>query len=241
MRFEVLKNHPKLPKHIGMILDGNGRWAKKRGLPRSAGHKVGFETLKKQVEYVKELGVKNLSLFCFSKENWGRSEKEVKFLMDLFDTMLTEFENEYVNSKSDVRVMFSGDLDDSRLPNNIGERAKDIMKKTQNNTGFVLNACINYGGRQEILMAINNIINNKETQVDEKLFESYLYTADLLPLDLIIRTSGENRTSNFMPWQSTYSEWYFTKTLWPDFNKKDLAKAVLAFTKRNRRYGEIKE
>ena len=238
MTFEKLKNVHNLPKHIAFIIDGNGRWAKHRGLPRSAGHKAGFNTLKKQIEYVHQLGIKNLSIYCFSKENWNRPKDEVEYLMRLFEQMLDEYEQEYLTK--DVRIIISGDLEDERLPEVVRIKAKAIMQKTQSKTGFVINACINYGGRQEILKAVNEIIKAGEKVVDDKLFTSYLYTADLLPLDFVIRTSGEMRSSNFMPWQATYAEWYYPKTLWPAFTKRDLIKALVAFTKRNRRFGEIK-
>jgi len=241
LRFDKLKNHPNLPMHIGIIADGNGRWAKKRGLPRSAGHKAGFETLKNQIKYIHELGVKCVSVFCFSKENWGRSEKEVAYLMNLYNSVLDEYEKEYLNKDEDVRIVISGDLSDERLPKESGYRARKIMEKTKNKTGFIINSCINYGGRQEILNAVNILIQNGETEIDVAKLESCLYTANLPPLDLVIRTSGEQRTSNFMPWQSTYSEWYFTKVYWPSFSKKDLAKAISSYLKRNRRFGEIKE
>jgi len=238
LRFEKLKNDPRLPKHIGIIADGNGRWAKKRGLSRSVGHKVGFETLKKQIEYLYELGIKNVSVYCFSKENWGRSPQEVEYLMSLYNKVLDEYEKEQPDK--DIRIIISGDLDDKRLPSGSSERARRIMEQTKNKTGIVLNFCINYGGRQEILKVVNELISENETNIDDKKFESHLYTKDLFPLDLIIRTSGEIRTSNFMPWQSTYSEWYFTNTQWPAFNKKDLTKAISCYLKRNRRFGETK-
>ena len=238
MTFEKLKNVSNLPKHIAFIIDGNGRWAKHRGLPRSAGHKVGFDNLKKQTEYVQQLGIKNLSIYCFSKENWNRPKDEVDYLMRLFDQMLDEYESEYLDK--DVRIIISGDMDDERLSETVRVKAKLIMEKTKNKTGFVINACINYGGRQEILKAVNEIIKAGEDVVDDKIFTSYLYTADLLPLDFVIRTSGEMRSSNFMPWQTTYAEWYYPKNYWPAFSKNDLIKALVKFTKRNRRFGEIK-
>ena len=227
-----------MPKHIAFIIDGNGRWAKKRGLPRSAGHKVGLDNLKKHIKFCQELGIKNLSMYCFSKQNWNRPEKEVGFLMDAFNKVLEEYKNDYANN--DIRIIISGDIEDERLSLEIREKAQELMELTKHRTGFVLNACINYGGREEILNAVNQIIKSRETNVDEKTFEKYLYTSDLYPLDFIIRTSGEQRTSNFFPWQSTYSEWYFPKTYWPGFSKKDLIKALKIYMKRNRRFGAIK-
>ncbi len=238
MNFEKLKNDSRLPQHLAFIIDGNGRWAKHRGLPRSLGHKAGFDNLKKHTEYVEQLGIKNLSLYCFSKENWNRPKDEVDYLMTLFDQMLDEYKREYLNR--DVRIIISGDMDDIRIPESVREKAKELMLLTRNKTGFVINPCINYGGRQEILKAVNELLQEGKKQIDASEFEKHLYTKDLLPLDFIIRTSGELRTSNFLPYQSTYSEWYFPKTLWPSFSKKDLVRALVAYLKRNRRFGAIK-
>ena len=238
MNIEKLKNDPRMPKHIAFIIDGNGRWALKRGLPRSAGHKAGLDNLKKHIQLCQELGIKNLSVYCFSKQNWNRPKSEVEFLMKAFNQVIDECKEEYKNK--DVRIIISGDLEDERLSKETREKAKELMELTKNKTGFIVNACINYGGREEILNAVNEIINSGKTNIDEKTFTDYLYTADLLPLDFIIRTSGEQRTSNFMPWQSTYSEWHFPKTYWPSFSKKDLIKALQIYMKRNRRFGAIK-
>lgn len=238
MNIEKLKNDPRMPKHVALIIDGNGRWAKRRGLPRSVGHKFGFENLKKHIEYAQELGIKNLSIYCFSKQNWNRPEKEVEFLMTTFNEMLDDYKKEYLNR--DVRIVISGDMDDERIEESVRNKAKELMELTKDKTGFVINACINYGGREEILKAVNEIIASGEINIDQKTFEKHLYTADLLPVDFIIRTSGEKRTSNFLPWQSTYSEWYFPKVLWPSFSKNDLIKALKSFMKRNRRFGAIK-
>lgn len=238
MNIEKIKNDPRMPKHVALIIDGNGRWAKKRGLPRSAGHKVGFENLKKHIQYCQELGIKNLSMYCFSKQNWNRPEQEVKFLMDTFNQVLDEYKKEYADK--DVRIIICGDMEDTRLSEEVRRKAKELMEMTKDRTGFVLNACINYGGREEILNAVNKIIEAGEKDVDAKTFEKYLYTAGLLPVDFIIRTSGEKRTSNFLPWQATYSEWHFPKTYWPSFSKRDLIKALKIYMKRNRRFGAIK-
>ncbi len=238
MNIEALKNDPRMPKHIAFIVDGNGRWAKKRHLIRSLGHKAGFDNLKTQIEFVRDLGIKNLSMYCFSCENWKRPKDEVDFLMDLFNQMLDEFKAEYLDK--DIRVIISGDMEDERIPAKVREKAKEIMQLTKNKAGFVLNACINYGGRQEILKATNELINEGAKNVDEKLFTKHLYTADMLPLDFVIRTSGENRTSNFLMWQSAYSEWYFPKKLWPSFTKGDLVKALKIYMNRDRRFGGVK-
>lgn len=239
MNIEKLKQDPRMPKHIAFIVDGNGRWAKQRNMVRSMGHKAGFDNLKNQINFVQDLGIKNLSMYCFSCENWKRSKEEVDFLMDLFNKMLDEFKQNYLNK--DVRVIISGDMDDERLPEVVRKKAKEIMDLTKNKTGFVLNACINYGGRQEILKVTNELLAEHAQHVDEKTFEKHLYTADMLPLDFVIRTSGEQRASNFLTWQSTYSEWYYPKRYWPSFSKRDLVKALKVYMKRDRRYGAVKK
>lgn len=238
MNIEKIKGDLRKPKHIALIIDGNGRWAKMRALPRSVGHKFGFENLKRHIEYVQELGVQNLSVYCFSKQNWNRPKEEVDYLMNLFDEMLTSYKEEIINK--DLRVIISGDMEDERVPKQVSEKAKKIMEETKQKTGFILNLCINYGGREEILKAVKEIVSSDIKDIDEKIFEQHLYTAEMLPVDFIIRTSGEKRTSNFLPWQSTYSEWYFPKKHWPAFGKKDLIKAINAYMKRNRRFGAIK-
>ena len=240
MNLSNLKSNSKMPKHIAFIIDGNGRWAKKRGNTRSSGHKAGFENLKKHINYVQELGIKNLSVYCFSKENWNRPKEEVDYLMTLFNQVLDEVKEEYAHKDKNVRIIISGDLEDNRLPKEVRLKAKEVMQLTKNKTGFILNPCINYGGRQEILKAVNEIIESGEKNITSDTFEKHLYTAEMLPLDFVIRTSGENRTSNFMPWQTTYSEWYFPKVFWPAFTKKHLIKALKVYTKRNRRFGAIK-
>lgn len=237
--FNRIKNDSKIPNHIAFIIDGNGRWAKRRKQTRSFGHFAGYKNLKKQIENVKNLGIKNLSLYCFSTENWNRPNEEVEYLMNLFDKMLDEFKKDYLND--DIRVLISGDLNDFRISRNIANKANELMDLTKNKSGFIINVCLNYGGRQEILRAVNNIIKDKIEEVDEKTFENYLYTKNLYPLDFIIRTSGEQRLSNFLTWQSAYSEFYFPKKLWPSFTKRDLIKAIKIYSKRDRRFGAIKK
>lgn len=238
MNIEKLKVDPRMPKHIAFIIDGNGRWAKRRGLPRSAGHEVGARNVEKHVQYTKDLGIKNLSIYAFSAENWNRPQKEVDFLMHELDRWLDIFREKYFNE--DVRIIISGDMEDERIPEKTRIKAKAVMEDTKHKTGFILNLCLNYGGRQEIIKAVNEIISSGAKDIDAKTLESHLYTADMLPLDFVVRTSGELRTSNFMPWQTTYSEWYFPKKTWPAFNKADLIKAMKQFMKRNRRFGAIK-
>ena len=236
MNIEKIKNDPRLPQHMGIIIDGNGRWAKSRGLPRSAGHKAGSDNLKKQIEFLFDLGVKNLSLYCFSSENWKRPEQEVDYLMQLFDEMLDEYKKDYIDR--DVKIIISGDLSDERLPINVRTKAKELIDITSGKTSNILNLCINYGGRQEILKAVNELVKLGE-EVDEKTFEKHLYTYGMLPLDFIIRTSGEKRSSNFLPWQATYSEWEYPKKCWPSFSKRDMIKAIKSFMSRNRRFGGL--
>ena len=238
MNIEKIKSNPKLPKHIALIIDGNGRWAKLRGLSRSLGHKAGFDNLKKHIEFIQELGIKNVSIYCFSAENWNRPQPEVNYLMEMFDKVLDDFKKEYLDK--DIRIIISGDMDDERIPASVRAKAYEIMELTKHKTGFVINPCINYGGRQEIVKAVAKIVKSGEQNISPELIDKHLYTAEMYPLDFVIRTSGEYRTSNFMPWQSTYSEWYFPKKLWPSFSKKDLLKALSKYYKRNRRFGSIK-
>lgn len=236
MNIDKIKNDPRLPQHMGIIIDGNGRWAKSRGLPRSAGHKAGSDNLKKQIEFLFDLGVKNLSLYCFSSENWKRPEQEVNYLMQLFDEMLDEYKKDYIDR--DVKIIISGDLSDERLPINVRTKAKELIDITSGKTSNILNLCINYGGRQEILKAVSELAQSGE-EINEKTFEKHLYTYGMLPLDFIIRTSGEKRSSNFLPWQSTYSEWEYPKKCWPSFSKRDMIKAIKSFMSRNRRFGGL--
>ena len=238
MKLEKLKNDPRMPKHVALIIDGNGRWAKKRGLPRSAGHEAGARNVETHVRYLRDLGIKNVSIYAFSTENWNRPEKEVTFLMEELERWLDRYKEEY--SKEDVRIIISGDMNDEKLPLSIREKAHKLMNDTKDKSGFIINMCLNYGGRQEIIKAVNELIENGSKNVSMQDFEKHLYTADMLPLDFVIRTSGEMRTSNFLPWQTTYSEWLFPKKTWPAFTKKDLIKALRAFMKRNRRFGAIK-
>lgn len=230
-------NENALPKHIGIILDGNGRWAQKRGLPRELGHKAGIEAVKKVVYSAKELNIKVVSMFAFSTENWKRSKKEVDFIFDLLRNYFIENENEYLDNNIQLRTM--GDI--SALPEDIYKKLLEIKEKTKNCDGIIVNLALNYGGRADIVRAVKNLISDNVTDINEQTISNYLYTAGLPDPDLIIRTSGEQRLSNFMMYQCAYSEFYFPKIHWPDFNKKELTKAIINYQKRDRRFGGIKE
>jgi len=234
-----------VPNHIAIIMDGNGRWAKKRGLARSFGHMEGAKTLRKALEYLTEIGVKYLTVYAFSTENWSRPEKEVKFIMNL----PVEFYERYVPElhKNNVKIQMIGDV--ARLPKATYDALVKAEELTKLNTGLILNFALNYGGRAELTQAIRNIAQEvldakfNPGDISEEMIGDYLQTSNLPRIlrdpDLIIRTSGELRLSNFLPWQSAYSELYFTKTLWPDFNEKSLKEAIEEYSKRQRRFGGV--
>ena len=226
----------KIPNHIGIIMDGNGRWAKKRLLPRLAGHKAGVEAMKKVTQAAKDLGVKVLTFFAFSTENWQRSKEEVDGIFKLVQTHLEEKNKKFINEN--VKVLTMGDI--SKLPSKLHNTLKDIVEKTKNNSGFTINIALNYGARAEIVRACNILIKQKIDTITENDFSKALYSNGLCDPDLVIRTSGEQRLSNFMLYQSAYSELYFTKTYWPDFDKKHLIKAIINYQSRERRFGKIK-
>lgn len=224
-----------IPKHIAIILDGNGRWAKKRLLPRAMGHKAGCETLEKIVEDCARLGVSYLTVYGFSTENWKRSEEEVSALMNLFRLYMKKLME--VANNNNVLVKMIGDK--SRFAADIIEGIDKLVDSTKNNTGMVFTFAVNYGSRDEIKRAISNIISDdiKAEDISEELISSYLDTAGTPDPDLLIRTSGEFRISNYLLWQIAYSEIYITDTLWPDFNKNELIKAIENYNHRERRFG----
>jgi len=232
----------RLPTHIGVIMDGNGRWAKKRGLPRSAGHQAGADTLKKIVTECNKMGIKYITVYAFSTENWKRPKEEVDFLMNLLMSYLLDAERTLAGENVRIRAIGSrAELTE--------EMQKQIIKTeefTSKNTGIVMNIALNYGSREELITATKKIsekVKNGEISVDEitaDMISEELYTGGQPDPDLIIRTSNEQRLSNFMMWQSSYSELYFTKTLWPDFNVECLYDAILAYQQRDRRYGGVK-
>ena len=224
-----------IPNHVAIVLDVKGIWAKERGLKRTEGHREGYKTLKKISKYILHKGTKYLSVFAFSTENFNRPKEEVDYLMNLF---IKGFKNDtwYFN-KENIRVVFSGRKE--KLSKEVLE-AMDIMEKdTLNNTGGILNICLNYGGRAEIVDAVNKIIKDKKESITEEEFKKYLYQ-DLPDIDLMIRTSGEIRISNFMLWQLSYAELYFPKCYFPDFLEEEYDKALTEYTKRDRRFGGLK-
>ena len=231
-----------IPCHVGIIMDGNGRWATKRGFSRSVGHKAGADNIKKLCLHAADVGVKYLSLYAFSTENFKRSAEEVNFLMDLFiKVFTTEFK---VFEENNVKVLFSGRREP--LPKKVLETMDGIVEKTKNNTALVLNICLNYGGQSEITDTTKKICQMykdgliKLEDITPEFIQHNLYQ-DLPPLDFVIRTSGELRTSNFMPYQSSYAEYYFPKILFPDFDNVEFDKAIEEFNKRNRRFGGYDE
>ena len=235
-----LKN---IPKHIAIIMDGNGRWAKERGLPRIAGHREGINSVREITRICGEIGVKYLTLFTFSTENWNRPKREVKALMTLLlSTIKKEIKELH---KNNVKFSTIGDI--SILPKSTEEGIKEGIELTYNNSGLNLILALNYGSRQEILSAVNNIIsdiNKKDIEIDsidENIFSSYLYTNNCPDPDLLIRTSGELRISNFLLWQSAYTEMYLTDTYWPSFRENELFQAILDFQNRERRFGKTSE
>ena len=230
-----------IPNHIGIIMDGNGRWAKEKGKPRTYGHKMALNTLKELCKHMVEKQVKYVSLYAFSTENFKREQSEVDYLMNLF---ILAFEKEFKFIKDlGIKVLFSGRNDN--LPEGVLKAMNSFSLDTKNNTNLVLNICINYGSHTELIDTIKKICemykDDKITldDIDEELIRKNLYQ-DLPPLDFVIRTSGEQRLSNFMMWQASYAEFYFPKTYFPDFNVEEFDKAILEFNKRNRRFGGTK-
>jgi len=233
MKKHKLKN---IPKHIGLIIDGNGRWAQRKGLDRSLGHKAGIDALKDVVKEAYDLGIEVVSIYGFSSENWNRPQDEVDYLFNLFYEYIKESIKEY--DDQNIRLNIMGDY--TAFPDYLKEEIEKALKLTEKHNKFVVNLGLNYGSRPEILRAVNSIMQNHKGPVDKAVFESYLYTTGLPDPDFIIRTSGEQRLSNFMLWQNAYAELYFPKTYWPDFNVRKLHKALKVYEKRNRRFGAIK-
>ncbi|MBR6873581.1 MAG: isoprenyl transferase [Ruminococcus sp.] len=228
------------PVHVGVIMDGNGRWAKKRGMPRKFGHRAGAKTFRRIVRHAKHIGIKYITFYAFSTENWKRSEDEVNALMKLFEKNLDDLDELF---EENVRIRFIGDR--TKLSYSLRKRMEQSERESLNNTAMTLVIAINYGGRDEITNAVRTIAQDVRdgkldpADVSEELIQSRLYTEEMPPVDLIIRPSGELRLSNFMIWQAAYAEYYFTDILWPDFSNKDLEKAVEVYCERNRRFGGV--
>ena len=231
MQKELVEDN--LPKHIAIIMDGNGRWATRRGLPRNLGHKAGIKAIEKTIDAMIKFQIPILSLFAFSTENWKRDKKEIDGIFSLVRDYISQNKEAFL--KKGVRVLSMGDL--SPFPEDLVTSLNDVQEKTKENKRLILNLALNYGGRRDIVRAVNQVIQDKKSKIDEKEFEKYLYSYPLPDPDLVIRTSGEMRLSNFMMYQLAYCELYFTPVLWPDFGEKDLKKAIKDFQKRERRFG----
>lgn len=231
----------RLPQHIGVIMDGNGRWAKRRGLPRSAGHSAGADALKKIITEANNLGVKYITVYAFSTENWKRPKEEVDYLMSLLLDYLRNAEKTLAGENVVIRVIGSR----KELSQEIRDQIIKTEEFTKNNTGIVMNIALNYGAREEITNAVREIcedVKNGKTDIDsitDKMVENHLYTKGQPDVDLLIRTSGEQRLSNFMLWQVSYAEMWFTNKLWPDFKPKHLRQAIYDFQNRGRRFGGV--
>ena len=228
------------PVHVGVIMDGNGRWAKKRGLPRKMGHREGAKTFRKITRHAKAIGIKYITFYAFSTENWKRPKDEVDAIMDLFEKYLDEV-HDFIDEN--IRVRFIGDR--SMLSETLQRKMADVEEESKDFDSMTLLLAINYGGRDEIVHAVRSIAEDVSAgklspdDVSEQLIQSRLYTSDVPDVDLIIRPSGEQRLSNFLIWQAAYAEYYFTNILWPDFKKADLEEAVKAYLDRSRRFGGI--
>lgn len=229
-----------VPQHIGFIMDGNGRWAKKRAMPRNFGHNQGAAVFKKTINWCRELGVKCATFYAFSTENWKRPPDEVKGIMDLLRRYIKDIRE---TARENIRIIILGDIE--ALDADIRVELEDIMQSTSENDGFIVGIALNYGGRAEICRAVREISERcaagalQPENITEQLVESCLYTKDMPPLDLVIRPSGEQRLSNFLIWQAAYAEFVFMDVLWPDFTKKDLESAIEQYAGRSRRFGGI--
>lgn len=229
-----------IPQHIGFIMDGNGRWAKKRAMPRNFGHNQGAATFKKTINWCRELGVKCATFYAFSTENWRRPPDEINGIMELLRRYLKDIRK---SADENIRIIILGDI--APFDEDIREELADIMQTSKDNTGFIVGIALNYGGRAEICNAVKKVSEKcvsgelSSDDITEELIGKFLYTSEMPPLDLVIRPSGEQRLSNFLIWQAAYAEFVFMDVLWPDFTKKDLEYAVGEYAGRNRRFGGI--
>lgn len=226
----------KIPRHIAFIMDGNGRWAKKRLLPRKAGHREGVAALRRMVEECEKAGVEMVSFYAFSTENWTRPQEEIDALFKMVKEFADKHLDEYV--KRGLRIMFMGDL--SKLPTETVKSLKKILVSAKDNKGMIVNIALNYGGRDEIVRAVNKIISAGVREVDRQVLSDCMYTGGLPDPDVIVRSSGEKRLSNFMLWQAAYSELIFLDEYWPDFDGAVFKKILEEYSKRDRRYGNVR-
>lgn len=242
-KFKNTQQLKKIPQHVAIIMDGNGRWAKKRNLPRIKGHYEGMQTVKKITKYASNLGIKYLTLYAFSTENWSRPKQEVNYLMDLPEKMFSSFMPELM--ENNVQVLVIGDVEG--LPENTRDAVNNAIKETKNNTGLKLIFALNYGSKQEIIQGIKNIAqkyadgNVTLDEITEEMVSENLYTNNFPDPDLLIRTSGEQRISNFLLWQIAYSEFIFTDISWPDFDEEQFYSSLLEYQNRDRRFGGLNE
>lgn len=241
MRKRTSFDPQRLPRHVAIIMDGNGRWAKKRGLPRTAGHAVGSETFRKIATYCKDIGIQYLTVYAFSTENWKRPREEVETIIGLLSKYLSEAIEKMERDR--VKMKFFGDL--SPLPPDVLKKIRETEEISKHYEGVQVNICFNYGGRDELVRAARAFAQDclsgrrRPEELDEEGLSSYLYSAEIPDPDLIIRPSGEYRVSNFLLWQSAYAEYYFTDVLWPDFSPRELDRAIAAYQGRSRRFGGV--
>ena len=233
---EIIEPQENNIKHIAFIMDGNGRWAKKRGLPREYGHRRGAETFKTVIKYCKKLGIKASTFYVFSTENWKRPQKEVDAIMKLLEEYLDDCKKRSINQEDDVRYIFLGDK--SIFSPSIRKKMEEVEEITKNRSS-IINLAINYGGRDELVHAFNILMAEGKQGVTEDDISNAVYTKESPPLDMIVRTGGDIRISNFLLWQAAYAELYFTDVLWPDFSEKDIDKAIEEFNNRHRRFGGV--
>ncbi|HEX3049463.1 MAG TPA: isoprenyl transferase [Aggregatilineaceae bacterium] len=237
MADEALGLPERVPFHLAIIMDGNGRWAKARGLPRIAGHRAGVENLRRVLRSCSELGVKILTIYAFSTENWGRPEAEVRGLMNILEAVIDRELNQL--HANGVQLRHIGELDG--LSDMLQRKVQQAVELTRNNDQLILNIAFNYGGRHDLVQAFRRIVEDgvPPAEIDEKLIDYYLYTAGQPDPDLVVRTAGEMRLSNFLLWQASYAEFYATPTYWPDFDRNELIKAIQYFNRRERRFGLV--
>jgi undecaprenyl diphosphate synthase len=228
---------PRVPRHVAIIMDGNGRWARSRGLPRLAGHRAGTDNIRRIVETSVEFGVEHLTLYAFSTENWGRPSAEVRGLLRILGEVIDRETDQL--RENGVQVRHIGAIE--ALPSHLQQRIRHAVESTSHNRRLILNVAFNYGGRAEILTAVRRMLADRvdPNAVDEDLLSSYLYTGEQPDPDFIIRTAGEWRLSNFLLWQAAYAEYWATPTLWPDFGREDFARAIAEYGQRQRRFGRV--